>query len=81
MDVAANVATPEEPPEVQAADVDGSAVVIVNADNNIDLLMLTTDPLSPVALVNMLTVMSCEVVPPKTAELPDPNKLTPLNVV
>ena len=81
MDVAANVFTVALPPDVQAVEVEGVAAVIVRADNSIDLFMLTFDPLSPVALVNMLTVTSCEVVPPKTAEVPAPNKLTPLKVV
>ena len=56
MDVAANVFTVALPPDVQAVEVEGVAAVIVRADNSIDLFMLTFDPLSPVALVNMQIV-------------------------
>ena len=81
MDVAANVFTVPLPPDAQALEIEGVAVVIVRADSSIDLFMLTFDPLSPVALVKMLTVTSCAVVPPKTADDPDPKRLTPLNLV
>ena len=63
--------------ELKVAD----AASIVRAERSIDLLMLTTGPLSPPALVNILTVTSCEEVPPNWAVDPCPNKLTPLNFV
>ena len=81
IEVAAKVATVVVLPELHAVEVDGVALVKVRADSNMDLLILTLEPLSPVALVKMLTVTSWEVVPPNIAVLPAPNKLTPLKVV
>jgi hypothetical protein len=60
-----------------------SFVSMVRAERSIDLLMLTNEPLSPVALVKILTVTPWLFVPPKTASTWDAElkRLTPLNVV
>ena len=61
-------------------DADSEAVLTVRAESNIALLILA-EPLSPVALVKILTVTSSADVPPNLAVAPDPNRLIPLNLV
>ena len=74
-------------PNSEEAKLSAASVSIVRADKSIDLLILTMEPPSPVALVKMLTVLSSVPVPPNFTSVPPvavvkfANKLTPLKVV
>ena len=71
---AANDSTPAVPLLSNFAETKLSALSesIVSAERSIDLFILTNEPLSPVADVKILTVMSCDAFPPNcTWVVPD----------